>query len=290
MFEGFVRRTLDVGEATLRVRISGHGPGLLLLHGHPQTHVMWHQVAPRLAERFTVVAPDLRGYGENSNPASTSDHEPYSKRAMARDGIRLMAHLGFDRFAVVGHDRGARVAYRLALDHPAPVERLAVLDIIPTGEVFRRISFDVAMAYAGWFFLAQPAPRPETIIGQNPDAYSFAGKQHLFAPEALADDRRAVAQLETIHAVCEDYPAGASFDRSLDDADRGQRRITCPLLALWAAHDDMGKLFDVLGICRDWADDVQGTAIDAEHYLPEEAPDEVLAELLPFLLARSSAS
>ena len=283
MFDGFVTRMVDVGEATLRLRVGGSGPGLLLLHGHPQTHVMWHRLAPELAAHFTVVAPDLRGYGESSTPPTTPDHEPYSKRAMARDGVRLMAQLGFDRFAVVGHDRGARVAYRMALDHPKVVERLAVLDIIPTGEVFRRISFDVAMAYAGWFFLAQPAPRPETIIGQNPDAYYFAGKHHLFDPEALSDYRHAVSRPETIHAMCEDYRAGTTFDRALDDADRGQRRITCPLLALWAEHDDMGKLFDVLAIWRDWADDVRGHVIDAGHYFPEEAPAEVLERLLPFL-------
>ena len=283
LFEGFDLRTIDVGAVTLRVRTGGSGPGLLLLHGHAQTHLMWHRVAPALARRFTVVAPDLRGYGDSTIPPDSEDHEQASKRAMARDNVRLMADLGFDRFAVVGHDRGARVAYRMALDHPERVERLAALDIVPTGEVLGRLTVEVARSYAGWFFLAQPAPHPEMVIGQNPAAYYFGGKERLFHPEALADYVRCASRPATIHAMCEDYRAGVSYDRALDDADRGQRRITCPLLALWATDDDMGRLFDVLPIWHGWADDVSGHAIASGHYLVEENPDAVLAALIPFL-------
>ena len=284
LFDGFDLRTFETEEATLRVRVGGSGPGLLLLHGHPQTHLMWHRVAPALARHFTVVAPDLRGYGDSTAPPTAADHEQASKRAMARDGVRLMAGLGFDRFAVVGHDRGGRVAYRMALDHPEQVDRLAVLDVIPTGEVLGRLTVEVARAYAGWFFLGQPAPRPETVVGQNPAAFYFGGKEGLFHPHALADYVRCVSRPETIHTMCEDQRAAFGIDRALDDADRGRSRITCPVLAIWSTRDDMGRLFDVLTIWRDWADDVTGGPIEAGHFLAEENPEAVLATLTPFLL------
>ena len=284
-FDGFELTTTRVGDGELRLRRGGSGPPLLLLHGNPQSHAMWHAVAPALAKRFTVICPDLRGYGGSHKPGATPDHAPYAKTAMARDMAELMDRFGHDRFQVGSHDRGARVAHRLALDFPGRVERLAVLDIVPTGEVFRRLSVEVALACAGWFFLAQPAPRPETVIGQNPAAYYFGGRERLFHPEALADYVRCASRPATIHAMCEDYRAGISYDRPLDDANRGQRRITCPLLALWATDDDMGRLFDVLPIWHDWADDVSGHAIAAGHYLAEENPDDVLAALLPFLAA-----
>ena len=283
LFDGFELTTIDAGEATIRLRHGGSGPPVLLLHGHPQTHLMWHAVAPVLAEEFTVVAADLRGYGGSSKPPTTEDHEPYSKRAMARDQVEVMRRLGFDRFAVVGHDRGARCAYRMALDHPERVSKLAVLDIIPTGEALRRISVPFALDFWHWFFLAQPAPLPERMIGADPEAYYLRHERDLFHPEALADYRRAHHDPETVHAMCEDYRAGVTFDYRLDEEDRGKRRIACPVLALWAGKDDLGEWYDVLQIWRDWADDVRGGPIDAGHYLAEEAPEETAAQLLDFL-------
>jgi haloacetate dehalogenase len=284
MFEGFELDRMDVGEAVLRVRHGGSGPPLLLLHGHPQTHAMWHLVAPQLAEEHTVVAPDLRGYGESSKPPTRPDHEPYSKRAMARDAVALMRALGCDRFAVAGHDRGARVAYRLALDHPECVEKLAVLDVIPTGETWRRADRRFMLAWWHWAFLAQPAPLPETLIGADPDGYYFGGDRSLFHPEALADYLASARVPETIHAMCEDYRAGATYDFELDEADRAEgRRIACAVLVLWGARSDLGELIgDPLAIWRGWADDVRGRALDCGHYVAEEAPEETYAELRSF--------
>jgi len=284
VFEGFELDRIDTGEATLRVRRGGSGPPLLLLHGHPQTHVMWHLVAPRLAEGHTVVAPDLRGYGESSKPPTRPDHEPYSKRAMARDAVALMRALGFDRFAVAGHDRGARVAYRLALDHAELVEKLAVLDVIPTGETWRRADRRFMLSWWHWAFLAQPAPLPETLIGADPDGYYFGGDRALFHPDALADYLRCARDPETINAMCEDYRAGATYDFELDEADRAAgRRIACPVLVLWGGRNDLEEIFgDPLAIWRGWAKKVRGRALDCGHYLPEEAPDETVAELRAF--------
>ncbi len=286
LFPGFDLDRVDLGEVEVRVRVGGSGPPLLLLHGHPQTHVMWHAVAPALAERFTVVAPDLRGYGESSKPPTTDDHEPYSKRAMARDQIGLMRRLGFPRFAVCGHDRGARCGYRLALDEPEAVTRLAVLDIVPTGDVFRLADAEFGLSYWHWFFLAQEDGLPEAMIGADPSAFYFRqGYQarSLFAPEALEDYLRCVSREETIHAMCEDYRAGASVDRAHDDADRGERRIQCPLLVLWGARGRLPALYDdILGIWKAWADDVRGGRLDCGHFLAEEAPAETLAALLAF--------
>jgi len=284
MFDGFTLARIDVGEATLRVRYGGNGPPLLLLHGHPQTHVMWHLVAPRLARDFTVVAMDLRGYGESSKPPTTPDHEPYSKRAMARDCVALMQQLGFDRFAVAGHDRGGRVAYRLALDHPERVTRLAVLDIIPTSEHFRRADMRFGLGYWHWFFLAQPFPLPETLIGHDP-AWFFLRRPNrasVFAPEAQDDYLRCFENPQTIHAACEDYRAGATYDFALDEADRGIKRIAAPLLALWGGRGEVGKWYDILAIWRDWAVDVRGHAVDSGHFLAEEAPDETYGALHAF--------
>jgi haloacetate dehalogenase len=284
MFEGFELASIETGEAELRVRHGGSGLPLLLLHGHPQTHVMWHRVAPRLAQNFTVVAADLRGYGESSKPPTTPNHEPYSKRAMARDAVALMAELGFERFAVAGHDRGARCAYRLALDHPGRVERLAVLDVVPTGETWRRADRRFMLAWWHWAFLAQPEPLPERLIGADPDAYYFRGSNDVFDPEALAEYRRAVRDPATIHAMCEDYRAGATFDYELDEADRAAgRRIACPVLVLWALRGDLEAVFgDPLAIWREWAEDVRGRGLECGHYLAEEAPEETYAELRAF--------
>ena len=294
MFDEFELCTVDVGEVRVRARCGGSGPPLLLLHGHPQTHLMWHRVAPRLARDFTVVAPDLRGYGGSSAPPPAPDHAPYAKRAMAQDQIALMRHLGHERFAVVGHDRGGRVAYRLALDHPQRVTRLAVLDIVPTAEAFGRADMAFGLGYWNWFFLAQPAPLPERLIGADPayfygryfDAAVNGTPREAFAPEALAEYLACAARPETIHAMCEDYRAGATADYAHDAADRAAgRRIACPVLALWSGRGALARWYDVLAVWRGWADDVRGGPLDAGHFLAEEAPDAVHAELRPFLTA-----
>jgi len=282
LFEGFELSFVDTGEATIRVRHGGSGPPLLLLHGHPQTHAMWNLVAPGLAEDFTVVAADLRGYGESSKPPTTSDHEPYSKRAMARDQVEVMRQLGFARFAVAGHDRGGRCAYRLALDHPERVERLAVLDIVPTGDMWHRVDMEFGLVDWHWFFLAQPAPFPEEVIGSNPEAYYFHGDRSRFDPEALEDYLSCVRDPETIHGMCEDYRAGATIDFELDEADRGKRSIECPVLALWSGREELGRWFDVVDVWRQWADDVRGRPLDCGHFLAEEAPEKTYEELRSF--------
>lgn len=282
MFDAFKLEMIDSGEAILRVRYGGEGPPVLLLHGHPQTHVMWHTVAPKLAQRFTVVAPDLRGYGESSKPRTAPDHEPYSKRVMALDQVRLMDQLGFERFFVAGHDRGGRVAYRMALDHPQRVAKLAVLDLVPTCEMWRRADMEFGLVNWHWYFLAQPAPFPEGVIAADPDRFYFPGERSLFAPEALDDYLGCVRNEATIHAMCEDYRAGATYDVAADEADRGQRRIACPVLALWSKRDELERWFDVVEVWRRWADDVRGSPIDSGHYLAEEAPEETTAALMQF--------
>jgi haloacetate dehalogenase len=292
MFEGFSLRTIDVGEVRLRVRVGGSGPGVLLLHGHPQTHVMWHGVAPILAQDVTVVAADLRGYGDSSVPPTTADHAPYSKRSMAADQVALMRLLGFEHFAVVGHDRGGRVAYRMALDHPRRVDRLAVLDIVPTFEMWRfaeRAGKQFGLVDWHWYFLAQPENRPERIISAAPERFYFAGPTGVFDVEALADYRRCVSDPATVHAMCEDYRAGAGIDDETDTADRkAGRRISCPVLALWSAREELPRWFDVLEVWRRWADDVRGAGIDAGHFLVEEATGPVAAALRDFLLEGSA--
>jgi haloacetate dehalogenase len=282
VFEGFELALVETPEATLRVRRGGSGPPVLLLHGHPQTHVMWHAVAPPLAERFTVVCPDLRGYGDSSKPESTPDHEPYSKRAMARDMVVLMQQLGFESFCVAGHDRGGRVAYRLALDHPEVVEKLAVLDIVPTADAWRGADMDFGMINFQWFFMAQPAPLPELMIERAIDQFFFRGSRDAFAPDALEDYLRCLRNPGAIHAFCEDYRAGATIDRELDEADRGKRRIGCPVLVLWAGNDEVERWHDVIEVWRQWADDVRGKAIEAGHHFPEEAPEPTYKALRGF--------
>ena len=289
MFDGFETTEIDTGEARIHVRRAGSGSPLLLLHGYPQTHAMWHRIAPALAEDFTVVLTDLRGYGASSKPASLPDHWPYTKRAMARDQVAVMHALGFDRFAVCGHDRGGRVGYRMALDHPERVTRLAVLDIVPTGEVLMRADRAFGLGYWHWFFLAQPAPTPERMIGADPDAYYRHFDADFFDPEAVAAYRRAADDPDTIRAMCEDYRAGAGLDVEHDLADKNhRRRIACPLLALWGGRWYLEDWYDVLGIWREWADDVSGRAIDAGHYLAEERPDDVLGELRGFFATTRS--
>jgi haloacetate dehalogenase len=286
MFEGFTLDRLDVGPAQLRVRYGGSGPPLLLLHGHPRTHVTWHLVAARLAGEYTIVCPDLRGYGQSSKPPTTPDHEPYSKRALARDCLALMRQLGHERFAVAGHDRGAYVASRLALDHPDAVSRLAVLDAVPIGEALARCDAGFAVAWWHWFFLGQTAKPAERVINADPDAWYQATAEHMGA-EAFADFRRAIHDPATVHAMCEDYRAGLGLDRAADDADRtAGRRIGCPVLFVWSERDDLTDLYDdPAAIWRDWADDVRVSSVDSGHHMAEEAPDE-LAELLRAFFSR----
>jgi haloacetate dehalogenase len=288
MFEGFRLSMIDTGPVVIRVRHGGSGPPLLLLHGNPQTHVMWHQVAPRLARAFTVVATDLRGYGDSGKPATTPDHAPYSKRAMAADQVAVMRGLGFERFFVAGHDRGGRCAYRMALDHPDRVLKLAVLDIVPTVEAFRRADLAFGLAYWHWFFLAQPADLPERLIGADPEYFwrrhTSRGPEPpaFFTPEAVDDYLRCFRNPATIHGMCEDYRAGATIDCEHDEADRGRRRIGVPLLALWGRRGKLESWYDVPAIWRDWAADVRGRGLDCGHYLPEEAPEETYRELSAF--------
>jgi haloacetate dehalogenase len=291
VFDGFETFDVDAGGVRIHGCRGGSGPPLLLLHGYPQTHVMWHRVAPTLAEDFMVVACDLRGYGASDKPPTTADHWPYTKRAMANDQVAVMRALGFERFAVCGHDRGARVGYRMALDHPERVERLVVLDIVPTGEVLVRVDREMALGYHHWFFLAQPAPLPERMIGADPDAYYRHFDAPFFDPKAVAEYRRVADDPAGIHAMCEDYRAAMTLDYAHDLADLGRRRrIGCPVLALWGARWHLETWYDVLAIWREWADDVSGRAIDAGHYMAEERPEDTLAELRGFFGATSPAA
>jgi haloacetate dehalogenase len=273
MFEGF-----EIAEVRgVHLRHGGDGPPLLLLHGHPQTHAMWHMVAPALVHEFTVVVADLPGYGRSAPVASGS------KRDMATVLVAMMGELGFERFSLAGHDRGGRCAYRLALDQPERVQRLAVLDIVPTAEMWRRADKEFGLVDWRWFFLAQPEPFPEGLIGAAPDEYYFPGDRSGFDPEALADYLAAVHDPAVIHAMCQDYRAGATIDHELDEADLAEgRRIRCPLLALWAGRAELGRWFDVLETWRRWADDVHGRALDSGHFLAEERPEEVVRELREF--------
>jgi haloacetate dehalogenase len=284
MFDGFTLETIDVAEAQLRVRHGGSGPAVLLLHGHPRTHTTWYRVAPLLAGAHTVVCPDLRGYGQSSKPRTTPDHEPYSKRAMARDALRLMRELGHDRFSVVGHDRGAYAALRTALDHPGAVERLAVLDAVPIVEALERCDARFASLWWHWFFLGQLDKPAERVINADPERWYRATPEQM-GGENYADYRRAINDPATVHCMCEDYRAGLGIDRAHDEADRAAgRRVSCPTLHLWSERDDMALLYgDPLAIWGRWADDLSGGSIDSGHHMAEEAPDELAARLLQFL-------
>jgi haloacetate dehalogenase len=295
LFDGFASRQLETDRGSIHARVAGSGPPLLLLHGYPQTHLMWHAAAPLLAERFTVVAADLAGYGDSFRPVPAPDHAPHSKRALALDQVQAMAALGHERFAVAGHDRGGRVAYRMALDHQARVTALAVLDIVPTADVWARADDRLALAYWHWGFLAQPPPLPERLIAGDPDAFF---DHHLRTiglgaapgryPETVVNAyRRQLGDPHAVEAICEDYRAGASIDRELDEADRG-RQIECPVLCLWAGRGALELFYgDVLEVWRPWAPHLTGRPVNASHFLVEDEPDEVARELTEFLAPTS---
>ncbi|HLU54027.1 MAG TPA: alpha/beta hydrolase [Pseudonocardia sp.] len=267
--------------ARIRVRTAGAGPPVVLLHGYPQTSAMWHLLAPELARDHTVVLADLPGYGDSTAPPGAGV-EAFGKRAMAAEVVAVMRELGHERFAVVGHDRGARCAYRLALDHPDAVTALAVLDILPTADVFARVDAAFARSAWHWFFLAQPGDLPERLIAADPDAFFLRGAPP-FAAEALAAYRAAWSRPEVIHAMCQDYRAGATVDVACDEADRGRRTIGCPTLVLWGTRGPLGREPDVLGTWRAWAPQVVGHALDCGHYLAEERPAETIAALRDIL-------
>ncbi|MET7947727.1 alpha/beta hydrolase [Micromonospora sp. NPDC005324] len=290
MFDGFEEFDIETPGATIHGRRGGSGPPVLLLHGIPETHLMWHRVAPRLAENYTVVATDLRGWGDSGKPPSSSDHEPYSMRAIARDQIAVMRSLGHEQFRLVGHDRGARCAYRLALDEPDVVTRLAVMDVVPIGDVYNRADKTFSLSYWVWSFLAAPAPVPEQFIEAAPAVLvdfmldTWPKVKDAFPAEVRAAYVKQFSDPATAHAICEEFRAAATLDYQQDEADRGNRRITCPVLFLWSQHGQVAKLYDdPLAIWREWADDVRGEPVPVGHFIPEEAPDETTRQLLAFL-------
>lgn len=290
MFRGFHKASHTVDGVEIAYRIGGEGPALLLLHGHPQTHVIWHKVAEALAERFTVVAADLRGYGDSGKPEPDAEHSQYAKRSMAGDMVGLMHALGFERFAVMAHDRGARVAHRLALDHPACLTRLVLLDIAPTLAMYRQTNEAFARAYWHWFFLIRPAPLPETLIEADPEAYLrsvMGGRSAGLAPftdEAFAEYRRCLSLPGAARGLCEDYRAAAGIDLDHDQADLDAgNQVQAPLLVLWGRDGVIGKCFAPLHEWQAVARDVRGGELPCGHYIPEEAPQALLAQALPFL-------
>jgi haloacetate dehalogenase len=291
LFPGFTRRLVPLEGIDIHAAIGPRrdGPAVLLLHGYPQTHAIWHRVAPALAARFNVVASDLRGYGDSGKPPTDDAHAPYSKRAMARDQVALMRALGHERFFVVGHDRGGRVAHRLALDHAGAVLRIVVLDIAPTLAMYEKATDAFARAYWHWYFLIQPAFVPERMIGQDPELYLRFKMGHgsaglaPFADEAWAEYVRCFTP-GAVHASCEDYRAAATIDMDHDRADReAGRKVRAPLLALWAEHGVVARCFETLDEWRRVADDVRGRALPSGHYIPEEAPELLIQELEKFL-------
>ncbi|WP_110399167.1 alpha/beta fold hydrolase [Sphaerotilus hippei] len=293
LFPGFSTQDLTTEPGVhIRVRTGGRGAPLLLLHGHPQTHAIWHKVAPALAAHFTLVLADLRGYGDSARPAGDAGHLAHSKRTMARDMLHVMRSLGHERFSVLAHDRGARVAHRLALDHAAAVRRLVLLDIAPTLAMYEQTGEAFARAYWHWFFLIQPAPLPERLIAADPAAYvrDVMGRRSAglapFDPRALAEYQRTLALPGTAHGICEDYRASAGIDLEHDrtDRDRGVR-LAAPLLALWGRDGVVHRCFQPLAEWRRVADDVRGEALPCGHYIAEEAPDVLLQAALPFLTA-----
>lgn len=289
MFDGFELQTVELtAEVRLRVRSAGQGPTVVLLHGHPRTHTTWYRVAPLLVEAgFTVVCPDLRGYGGSTAPSPLPDHAQASKRAMADDVLALLAHLGSEQFAVVGHDRGSYVAFRLAMDHPNTVSRLVVLDSVPIGEALARADARFAQEWWHWFFFAQPE-LPERAILTDPDAWYRTGaeRQSAMGTENYADFQRAIHNPAVVRAMLEDYRAGLGVDRAHDDADRAAgRQLQCPTLVVWSTHDDMEQLYgNPLDVWRPWAPDLRGRPVESGHHIAEENPDDLVAALVDHLV------
>ncbi|MFF9172230.1 MULTISPECIES: alpha/beta fold hydrolase [unclassified Streptomyces] len=286
MFEGFKTRHVETEEASVFVRYGGEGPPVVLLHGHPRTSATWHRVAPLLVDRgFTVVCPDLRGYGRSRGPAPAPDHAAHSKRALAGDVVAVMRALGHDRFSLVGHDRGAAVAFRLVLDHPQAVRRVALIDCLPISEHLARITPEFATQWWHWFFFAQP-DTPERVINADPDAW-YRGDPQIMGQENHDEFREATRNPEVVRAMLEDYRAGLTVDRRHEEEDRAAgTRVTCPALILWSLRDDLEQLYgDPLRIWRDWATDVRGHGIDSGHHVAEEAPQALAASLADFLTA-----
>ncbi len=288
MFQGFEEFQLDVNGTTINLVKGGSGTPMLMLHGYPQTHAMWNKIAPRLSKDFTVVCPDLRGYGDSAKVEGDPEHMNYSKRVMAQDQVDVMKQLGYEKFFLVGHDRGGRVSHRLTKDHPDSVLKLVTLDIIPTRTMFQIVNKDFATNTYHWFFLIQPFDFPEKVIGADPEFYAGRGFNRVkeadtvFTPEALADYLRCFNNPGTIHAVCEDYRAGASIDLVHDDADFDQK-INCPMLAMWSSTGYVGRTQDVLKVWQDYATDVRGQSLTCGHYIAEEMPDEAYAAIKGFL-------
>ncbi|MEN4907343.1 alpha/beta hydrolase [Rahnella bonaserana] len=290
MFEHFTQRRMAVNGTEIACRIAGQGEPLLLLHGHPQTQAIWHKVAPYLTSQFTVVLADLRGYGDSGKPEPDAEHLNYSKREMAKDQFELMAALGFNQFSVVAHDRGARVAHRLALDHPQAVKRLVLMDIAPTLSMYRQTTETFARAYWHWFFLIRPAPLPEALIKAEPDLYlrsvmgSRSAGMQPFTKEAYADYLRCLQLDGTARGICEDYRASAGIDLQHDEVDlNAGRKVKCPLLILWGEQGTVGKCFAPLAEWEKVAENVQGEALPCGHYIAEEQPELLLEKVLPFL-------
>ena len=283
----FDKIKVQTSGAEINLVHGGSGVPLLLLHGYPQTHVMWHKVAPSLTKSFHVICPDLRGYGDSSKPPSAPDHYPYSKRAMAQDMVEMMAFLGYQEFFVAGHDRGARVTHRLALDCPEKIKKACVIDIVPTYHMFKTANQHFATGYYHWFFLIQPDGLPEHMIGADSAYYlteklkRWSAPNAVFADEAVAEYLRCFSKPESIHASCEDYRAAASLDLE-HDAEDMNKKVQCPLLVLWGTQGFVHRTYDVLGVWRDRAEQVEGKGIDCGHFLPEEAPAIVCEELLRF--------
>lgn len=287
-YPGFRRQTIQTSGTSINVVSGGNGPPLLLLHGYPQTHIEWRKMAPDLARNYTLVMPDLRGYGDSGKPPAGENHNNYSKRSMALDQVEVMEKLGFRQFALVSHDRGSRVAHRLVLDHSDRVTKLVMMDICPTHYMYRTADREMASAYYHWFFLIQPEPFPETLIGRSVDEVLT----HLMGsvmpkgiePEAYAEYRRCFSDPATIHAACEDYRAAASIDLEHDEADM-DKKITCPVSVLWGAKGLVGRKYDVVSVWKDRATNVSGKALPGGHWLAEELPDQTLAEIKSFLVA-----
>ncbi|GAC1312688.1 MAG: alpha/beta hydrolase [Ktedonobacteraceae bacterium] len=290
MLELFAPMQVKTSGASIHVMRGGTGYPLLLLHGYPQTHVMWHRIASRLAATFTVVLADLRGYGDSAKPEGTPDHSNYSKRAMAQDMVEVMSQFGYEEFFVVGHDRGARVTHRMALDHEQRIKKAAVLDIAPTYTMYMTTDKEFATVYYHWFFLIQPSDHPERLIAAQPEYYvrsclkRWSASPSSFAPEAIAEYVRCFSDPASIHGTCEDYRASASIDLQHDETDM-VKKVCCPLLVLWGEKGFVGRKYDVLAIWRERAEHVQGHAIPSGHFLAEEAPEETYNALYTFLLS-----